>query len=80
MKFEFYSITYSEKKITPIEDSPIAFSVEDVRKFIATNKQQEQFSDFDYNAILSAIQEAYGLNYRVDRPGAKIGTKAYKTL
>ena len=78
LKFEFYSITYSEKKITPIEDSPIAFSVEDVRKFIATNKQQEQFSDFDYNAILSAIQEAYGLNYRVDRPGAKIGTKAYK--
>ena len=44
LKFEFYSITYSEKKITPIEDSPIAFSVEDVRKFIATNKQQEQLA------------------------------------
>ena len=78
LKFEFFSITYSMEQITPIDDCPIAFSVEDVREFIAANKRQEEFSDFDYNAILSAIQEAYGLNYRVERVGAKIGTKAYK--
>lgn len=78
LKFEFFSITYSMGQITPIDDCPIAFSVEDVREFIAANKRQEEFSDFDYNAILSAIQEAYGLNYRVERVGAKIGTKAYK--
>ena len=58
LKFEFFSITYSMEQITPIDDCPIAFSVEDVREFIAANKRQEEFSDFDYNAILSAIQEA----------------------
>ena len=29
LKFEFFSITYSMEQITPIDDCPIAFSVED---------------------------------------------------
>lgn len=78
LKFDFYSITYSTVRINPIEDCPIAFSVDDVKNFIKENKEQEQFSDFDYDAILSAIQEAYGLNVRKKRKGAVPGTKAYK--
>lgn len=78
LKFRFHSITYSTECVTAIEGSPIAFSVEDVKNFIRENKQQEQFSDFDYNSILSAIQEAYGLNVRLERQGAVPGTKAYK--
>lgn len=78
LKFEFHSITYSTEKISPIEDCAIAFSVDDVKDFIRENKEQEQFSDFDYGAILSAIQEAYGLNVRKERKGATPGTKAYK--
>ncbi len=78
LKFEFHSITYSTEKINPIEDCAIAFSVDDVKNFIKENKEQEQFSDFDYDAILSAIQEAYGLNVRKERKGAVPGTKAYK--
>lgn len=78
LKFEFHSITYSTEKISPIEDCAIAFSVDDVKDFIRENKEQEQFSDFDYSAILSAIQEAYGLNVRKERKGATPGTKAYK--
>ena len=77
LKFDFYSITYSTKQVSPIVDCPIAFSVDDAMEFIKQNREQEQFSDFDYNAILSAIQEAYGLNVRVERPGAVPGTKAY---
>ena len=77
LKFDFYSITYSTKQVSPIVDCPIAFSVDDAMEFIKQNREQEQFSDFDYNAILSAIQEAYGLNIRVERPGAVLGTKAY---
>ncbi len=77
LKFDFYSITYSIKQVSPIVDCPIAFSVDDAMEFIKQNREQEQFSDFDYNAILSAIQEAYGLNIRVERPGAVLGTKAY---
>lgn len=78
LKFDFYSITYSTVRINPIEDCAIAFSVDDVKDFIKENKEQEQFSDFDYDAILSAIQEAYGLNVRKERKGAVPGTKAYK--
>ena len=78
LKFEFHSLTYSTERISPIEDCPIAFSVEEAKNFIKDNKEQEQFSDFDYNAILSAIQEAYGLNVRKERKGAVPGTKAYK--
>lgn len=78
LKFKFHSITYSTQQITPVEGSPIAFSSDDVKKYIRENKEQQQFSDFDYNAILSAIQEAYGLNVRKDRAGAVPGTKAYK--
>lgn len=77
LKFDFYSITYSTKQVSPIEDCPIVFSVDEAMEFIKKNKEQELFSDFDYNAILSAIQEAYGLNIRVERPGAEPGTKAY---
>lgn len=77
LKFDFYSITYSIKQVSPIVDCPIVFSVDDAMEFIKQNREQEQFSDFDYNAILSAIQEAYGLNIRVERPGAVLGTKAY---
>ena len=77
LKFDFYSITYSTKQVSSIEDCPIVFSVDDAMGFIKQNKEQEQFSDFDYNAILSAIQEAYGLNVRVERPRAVPGTKAY---
>lgn len=76
LKFKFFSITYSTEKVERIDNCPIAFSVEEVREFFIKNCRQEQFSDFDYNAILSAIQEAYGLNYRVERPGAKAGSKA----
>lgn len=78
LKFDFHSITYSTVRISPIEDCAIAFSVDDVKNFIKENKEQEQFSDFDYNAILSAIQEAYGMNVRKERKGAVSGTKAYK--
>lgn len=78
LKFDFYSITYSTVRINPIEDCAIAFSVDDVKDFIKENKEQEQFSDFDYDAILSAIQEAYGLNVRKERKGAAPETKAYK--
>lgn len=78
LKFDFYSITYSTVRINPIEDCAIAFSVDDVKDFVKENKKQEQFSDFDYDAILSAIQEAYGLNVRKERKGAVPGTKAYK--
>ena len=78
LKFDFHSITYSMVRISPIEDCAIAFSVDDVKNFIKENKEQEQFSDFDYNAILSAIQEAYGMNVRKERKGAVSGTKAYK--
>lgn len=77
LKFDFYSITYSTQQVSPIEGSPVVFSVEDAMEFIKKNKEKEQFSDFDYNAILSAIQEAYGLNTRVERLGAAPGTKAY---
>ena len=57
LKFDFYSITYSTKQVSPIENCPIVFSVDDAMEFIKQNKEQEQFSDFDYNAILSAIQD-----------------------
>lgn len=78
LKYTFYAITYSTVKITPLECCPIAFSVEEVREFIRENKLQGQFSDYDYNAILSAIQEAYGINNRKVRKGATAETKAYK--
>lgn len=78
LKFKFHSITYSTERVAPINDCPIAFSTKEVSDFIKAHKQKEQFSDYDYNAILSAIQEAYGLNIRKERPDATVGTKAYK--
>lgn len=78
LKFKFHSITYSTKTVCPVPDSPIVFSAEEAKYFIKENKEQVQFSDFDYTSILSAIQEAYGLNVRKERAGAVPGTKAYK--
>lgn len=77
-KHKFHAITYSTEKVAPLDGSPIVFSVEDVREFIKSNKLSEQLTDFDYNALLSAIQEAYGINIRTTRVGANVGTKAFK--
>jgi superfamily I DNA and RNA helicase len=78
LKFVFHSITYSTEHIAPVEESPIVFSADEVKNYIRENKEKIQFSDFDYTSILSAIQEAYGLNVRKERKGATLGTKAYK--
>ena len=78
LKFKFHSITYSTEQVKRKDGSPIVFSTDEVKNFIEHNKENVQFSDSDYNAILSAIQEAYGLNNRTNRPNAVEGTKAFK--
>lgn len=75
--FEFHAITYSKCKITPVKDHLIAFSLKDVSNIINQYKRETEFTDRQYNQILSGIQEAYGLNARVVREGAIRGTKAY---
>lgn len=75
--FEFHTITYSKEYMSPQEGSPIAFTSEDVRKIISDKKNEIEFTDSQYYAILSGIQEAYGLNNRFERQGAVAGTKAY---
>lgn len=75
--FEFYAITFSKCPIDTVQDHLLAFSLEDVSNIIRKHKNESEFSDRQYNQILSGIQEAYGLNARVVRDGAIQGTKAY---
>lgn len=75
--FDFYGITYAVEQMPRIEDNLIAFSNEEFFEIIDEYKEENSFEDAKYDAILSGIQEAYGLNTRVERPGVKEGTKAY---
>ena len=75
--FDFYGITYAVEKMDKIEDNLIAFSDDEFFQIIDKYKEKQLFDETKYNAILSGIQEAYGLNNRVERVGVKEGTKAY---
>ena len=73
--FEFHVITYSLVDIDELDDYPLVRNVNDIIKFIKDN--YENYSDDLYCKILSGLQEAYGINTRVERKGVKEGTKAY---
>ena len=75
--FEMIIITYSKERMTRYEENLLAFTVNEILDFIEENKQENEFSDEVYNNILSGLQEAYGINQRVERDGVKKGTKAY---
>ena len=77
LKFEFYPITITT---TPIEkkEGLLAHSVNDALDIIRSKREQNLFSELLYSAILSAIQQAYGLNARIQHHNAGVTTKAYK--
>ncbi|WP_313182735.1 DEAD/DEAH box helicase [Lacrimispora sp.] len=75
--FKFYTITYSVEKIKIQEDNLIGFSVKNIIDIIDEYKEDSVFSDTKYNNILSGIQEAYGINNRIERSDAENGTKAF---
>lgn len=77
LKFDFTSITISTYSVEKKDNHPIAFNTEQAVEFMLSNVRGECFSEFDYNAIISAVQEAYGINNRKNRIGANPGTKAY---
>lgn len=75
--FDMIIITYSKEIMTRYEENLLAFTVNDILNFIEENKQENEFSDELYNNILSGLQEAYGINQRIERDGVEKGTKAY---
>lgn len=73
--FDISQITYSEKKVQPIDAYDIAFS----NKELCTKIVKLMTSDFNeeqYSNILSGFQEAYGISKRTYRPNAIPGTKS----
>lgn len=77
LKFNFYPITIATKQIEK-KDGLLAFSTEEVIDIINENREQNLYNDFLFSAILSAIQQAYGLNSRIEHHNAGVLTKAYK--
>ncbi len=75
--FEFETVTYCSEEMTEQDDFPLVKSNDALIRFIGENKRGTEFTDDEYNKILSGIQEAYGINSRAHREGIKEGTKAY---
>jgi superfamily I DNA and RNA helicase len=75
LTFVYTTITYSVEPLEPMTDAIIVFNVQELIKAIKANAQC--FESALRNKILSAIQEAYGINRRVERNDVRQGTKAY---
>ena len=75
--FDFETLTYCSEVMIEQKDFPLVKSNDELMSFIRDNKREIEFTDDEYNKILSGIQEAYGINNHVLREGISEGTKAY---
>ena len=75
--FKFYTVTYSLANIEEQEEYPLVKNINELIAFIKKTCETEEFSDDKYTKILSGLQEAYGINARIERGDVKVGTKAY---
>lgn len=75
--FDFYAVTYTLVDIKEQEGYILVKSVDQMINFIKETSNKEEFSDDKYTKILSGLQEAYGINTRIERRNVKEGTKAY---
>lgn len=74
--FDFYAITYCENQ-SEEEGYPLAYNVNDLMNFVNSNSNIEMyFNDDTYRNIISALQEANGINDRRLIEDVKEGTKA----
>lgn len=75
--FEFHTVTYSLTDIKEQEEYPLVKSVDEVIDYIKETRYSQNISDDLYTKILSGLQEAYGINTRIERENVAEGTKAY---
>ena len=75
--FNFDVATYSLTNIKEQKDYPLVKNIDELMDFIKNRCEKEEFSDDKYMKILSGLQEAYGINTRIERGDVKEGTKAY---
>lgn len=73
--FDISQVTYSEKKIQPIDEYNIVFSNEELCAKIV-ELMTFNFTEDQYSNILSGFQEAYGISKRTYRPVVVPGTKS----
>ena len=73
--FDISQVTYSEKKVQPIDEYNIVFSNEELCAQIV-ELMTFDFTEDQYSNILSGFQEAYGISKRTYRPVIVPGTKS----
>lgn len=73
--FTFHTITYSIASIKKQDDYPLVNSIDEAISYVKSNS--ETITDDLYSKILSGLQEAYGINTRIERENVSEGTKAY---
>jgi len=73
--FDVSQITYSEKRIQPIDEYNIAFSNRELFEKVV-GLMTFNFTEDQYSNILSGFQEAYGISKRTYRPNVVPNTKS----
>lgn len=74
--FEFYAITFCEETMAKQDDYYLAHCIDDIIDIIKDTKESIPFEETIYEKIISAIQEAYGLNNKNIRDNIRENTKA----
>ena len=77
LSFDFDVITVCEKKMEAKDGYPLVSSLETFIAHIKTNIGNMTFDETKYRNIISALQEAYGINSYIERTDIKANTKAF---
>lgn len=75
--FEFHPVTYALCDMSESEDYTLVNNASEAIAYIDKTKEKKDFSEDLYKKIISGLQEAYGINSRIERQNIRIGTKAY---
>lgn len=77
LNFTIYTVTYTLADIKAQDGYPLVKSIDELIAYINETCNIEKFSTDLYTKILSGLQEAYGINTRIERGDVAVGTKAY---
>lgn len=77
LNFTIYTVTYTLADIKAQDGYPLVKSIDELIAYINETCNIEEFSTDLYTKILSGLQEAYGINTRIERGDVAVGTKAY---